>query len=177
MTLLANPKFFGPLLTLLFVAICLLAIFAVREERLPKSGVEAYLENCAGDKAPDSSCGSVAAIRTAFGFDLLAEIENRHDRMRETAKKIAEGQLTAAGYQDCLKAGECAAVPMLDKDIDPESAEARKPENVRISKMFWDLAEKDRLTDDVCGLIPLCAMALDKKIIVLENGKVTGAKP
>ncbi len=177
MTLAQNPKFFGPLLTLLFVAICLLAIFAVREERLPKSGVEAYLENCAGDKAPAASCGSVEAVQTAFGFDLPAEIKISHDRMRETAKKIAGGQLTADAYQDCLKAGECAAVPMLDKDIDPESEEARKPENVRISQMFWDLAEKDRLTDDICGLIPLCAMALDKKIITLQNGKVAGAKP
>jgi len=167
MILTKNPKYFGPLLTLLFVAICLLAIFAVQEERQPKTGMTAYLDVCADEGAPAESCGSVAAIKTAFGFDLLADINDSHDRMRETAKKIADGQLTKEAYQECLTKKECAAVPMLDSFIDPDSKEA-----VRISRLFWHLAETDQMNDDICDLIPACAMARDKAIIVLKNGTV-----
>ncbi|MGZ9097594.1 MAG: hypothetical protein ACXW30_04785 [Micavibrio sp.] len=172
MTLTKNPKYFGPLLTLLFVAICLLAIFAVQEERQPKTGVTAYLEDCAGEDSPADSCGSVAAIKTAFGFDLLAEVNDSHSRMKETAKKIADGQLTEEAYQECLKKKECAAVPMLGEGVDPHSKEA-----ALISRLFWQLVERDRMNEDVCGLIPACVMALDKKIIVLKNGRVAEASP
>lgn len=176
MTLIKNPRFFGPLLTLLFVAICLLAIFAVREDRPAKTGVAAYLEQC-GKTAVAKDCDTLTGISAAFGFDLLSEIQSDHSRMQDTAKKIANGELTEAAYQDCLKAGKCAAVPLLDHDLDPESLDARKPENVRISRLFWSLAEGDRMNEDICGLIPVCAAALSQKVILLKDGKVVEAAP
>lgn len=145
--------------TVMIAALCVVIGVGVghfRQHVVPpaaETGVSAYLKKCGADENP--SCVGSEAIKQAFGFDVAAEIQSTHEKMKATAKRVADGKLTDDAYEACLKIDECATVPML-----PEGKTDEK-----ISKAFWQLAEGHKLSAQVCGYMPVCATALKDKVV------------
>lgn len=137
----------------------------------PLSGVELFVQACGAQGQKDARCISVAAIKTAFGFDLMTEINDRYKKMKKTAADIAAGKLTDDAYKTCLKENTCAEVPMLE-DGNP----ANTPKAKEVSRAFWDLAEGKSLTLDTCRFIPVCSTALLNGVVTVHKNKIIPTK-
>lgn len=140
-----------------------------------KTGLAAFVYECSAQHRPES-CATLSGVETAFALQLIPEIQAVHVKIRDTAHKIAGGTLTDSAYRACLKTNECAAVPMLPSNIDPESAEAKTGENAKISKTFWAFAEKENIDTLQCDYIPACALAVSSGLLTLNKGKLVAAK-
>lgn len=142
-----------------------------RQPAVPLSGPEQFVQDCNIPGHADKRCTTLAEIKAAFGFDLMAEIDARYKKMKQTAADIAAGNLTDEAYAVCLKARTCDAVPMLDEK-DPQDT----PRAGEISRAFWALAEGKGLTLGVCGFIPVCATALANNALTSHKNKIVPAK-
>jgi hypothetical protein len=139
-----------------------------------RSGLVAFVDVCAAQNRP-VMCLNLAAVEANFGISLISEIEKIHAKTRDTAHKIAAGNLTDAAYRACIKTNECAPVPMLPASIDPASPEAQTGENAIISKTFWAFAEKDQLDSLQCDYITACALAVSSGLLSLNKGTLAAA--
>lgn len=169
-----TPSLTAVILTLLLVTGAAFALWVMTTPAAEEPGILAYLHDC-GRADSVEACHALDTANAAYKIDVLAEIQNTHARMQATAKRIAKGELTAEAYHECVAAQNCATVPMLPENVDPESDAARSDANARISKNFWSLAESETMNADLCNFIPLCAAALHDKIIVIQDGKIQGA--
>ena len=137
----------------------------------PLTGVELFVQICGAQGQRDVRCTSMVAIRKAFGFDLMAEINDRYKKMKKTAADIAAGGLSDDAYKVCLKAKTCAEVPMLD-DENPVNT----PKAKAVSRAFWDLADGKSLTLSICKFMPLCSTALVNDVVTVRKNKIIPTK-
>lgn len=133
----------------------------------PKTGVDAFILHCTDPDPKSVQCHSLDGVQSAFRFDLMESIDETYTKMKNTAQDIAQGRLTDEAYNDCLQKKTCAAVPMLSRQDKEDSPEARQ-----ISKVFWQLADGHRITQDICASIPACALALKNNILTFKKNRL-----
>lgn len=117
----------------------------------------------AGKDDVGEACRSTAAIKQTYDVDIKSYIDARHDLMKKTARRIAEGDLLKPqDYKNCIAEGQCAEVPLLAANVDPEKMNA---EQRAASAIFWDLAEQDKMTLPVCNALPECRVMTKLKVL------------
>ena len=120
----------------------------------------------AGDENIGEACRSQKTIKDTYNLDVKARIDAQHKKMKETAKRIASGEMQDPQlYKACIRRDECAEVPLLAADVDSAKMTAAQE---HASTAFWDLAEKDKMTEPVCDLIPECQAMV--KLGVIDYG-------
>ncbi|MDB5491516.1 MAG: hypothetical protein JWO78_1365 [Micavibrio sp.] len=162
----------------LFILACLSGVATIvlvccseRTAEKPLTGVDLFVKSCGTQGKPNQNCLSREAVENVFGFDLMAEIDGRYQKMKKTAHDIAAGTLTDDGYRACLKEGSCAEVPMLDEKLGDKTPRAKE-----ISRTFWELADGHYLSLGICKTMPVCAVALENGILVAKKNRVVAAK-
>lgn len=116
-----------------------------------------------GEKNIGEACRSLQGIKETYNIDIKAVIDDRYQKMADTARRIASGELREPHiYKACIARNECAEVPLVDVDIDPAKMTA---EQEAASTAFWDLAEKNKITEPVCALIPECQAMVKLEVI------------
>lgn len=133
-----------------------------------RSGVPGFIQDCAGVDKP--ACSSVQAIREAYGFDLMHEVQATYRKMQKTAAAIGASTLTEDQYAACLKDKSCAPVPMLK----PGQSE-KTPEGEEVSAMFWHLADGKALNAVLCETMPVCDAGLKSGALSVVKGKIIAA--
>lgn len=120
--------------------------------------------------APDEDCASLPAIEGKYHIDIKSELLSYRARMARTADQIAKGKLTKKkDYQSCVARKDCAEVPLLPKDVDPDSIDPESNDYLPVRRMFWQLTNEKTMTPELCASIVLCA-ALTK------TGAISDAK-
>ncbi len=143
-------------------------IFHMQKGRIEASALEPFLKACVepvlvGKDDVGEACRSTQAIADTYNVDIKGHINARHALMKTTARRIADGELlTPQAYKACIANDQCAEVPLLASNVDPEKMTAAQ----RVaSETFWDLVEQDRMTQPVCDLIPECQVMVKLKAI------------
>lgn len=137
-------------------------------DEVESSSLQPFMVACiepvvAGNDNVGAACRSTDAIKDNYNVDIAAHINARHELMKKTARRIAEGELLKPqDYKQCIAQGACAEVPLLPANVDPEKMNA---EQRTTSEIFWDLAEKDEMTRAVCEIIPECRVMSKLKVI------------
>ncbi len=146
-------------------------LFHIQKERVESSVLEPFLKACvepvlAGKNDVGPACRSPQAITDTYNIDIKGHIDARHALMKTTARRIADGELLKPqDYKACIASDQCAEVPLLPADVDPEKM---TPEQRLTSEIFWDLVEQDRMTKPVCDLIAECQVMV--KLNVIDYG-------
>lgn len=150
------------------LAVAVGLFFHIQKGRVETGALEPFVKACvepvlAGKDDVGAACRSAQAIADTYNVDIKAHIEARHALMKATARRIAGGELLKPqDYKACIASGQCAEVPLLPHNVDPEKMTA---EQRLASEAFWDLAEQDRMTRRVCDLIPECRAMGQLKVI------------
>ena len=143
-------------------------IFHIQKERVEASSLEPFLSACvepvlAGKDDVGAACRSMQAITDTYNINIKGHIDARHALMKKTARRIADGELLKPqDYKACIASDQCAEVPLLPANVDPEKMTAAQR---LASETFWDLAEQDNMTKPVCDLIPECQVMVKLKVI------------
>lgn len=143
-------------------------IFHMQKERGDSGALALFVAACvdpvlAGKDDVGEACRSLQAIRETYNVDIKAHIDARHALMKQTARRIAGGELRKPqDYERCIARDECAEVPLLPAGVDPEKMTA---EERAVSEIFWDLAEQEKMTKPVCGMMPECQAMTKLKVI------------
>ncbi len=143
-------------------------VFHMQKERVEASALEPFLTACvepvlAGKDDVGAACRSTQAITDTYNINIKDHIDARHALMKTTARRIADGELLKPqDYKACIVSDQCAEVPLLPANVDPEKMTA---EQRLASEAFWDLVEQDRMTKPVCDLIPECQVMAKLKVI------------
>lgn len=112
--------------------------------------------------APGEHCGNLEDIRKTYHVDAKAEVKAYRDRMARTADQIVKGKLgKKKDYQACIARKDCAEVPLLPKDVNPDTVDPESNDYLPVRRMFWQLIDEKTVTPELCARIILCA-ALSK---------------
>lgn len=102
-------------------------------------------------------CRSYAGIQQRYNINMNVEVEEYLARMRHTASLIQKrGSLTGPQYKNCIYKGECAEIPLLEKEVKPEDINPEDQQFLYITQAYWDLVEAKPLTPEVCSFMTLC---------------------
>jgi len=105
----------------------------------------------------DNRCLNLSSVSTYYHLDLNAALNDYYQRMRNTARRISNGELkTKTELQQCIAQKQCALVPLLPPDVQAASIGPASTEFLIIRKAFWSLVNDDRLKPEVCEYSLLC---------------------
>ncbi len=108
--------------------------------------------------AAGEHCANLDDIRSTYHIDVKTELKAYRERMARTADQIVKGKLTKKkDYQACIARKDCAEVPLLPKDVDPDMIDPESNDHLPVRRMFWQLIDEKTLTPELCARIPLCA--------------------
>lgn len=106
-------------------------------------------------------CGNLRAIEQTYHIDMGEELQKHFQKMKKTAKAIANERVRQIGYPRCILSKTCAQVPLLPKGVDPDSVNPESMDYIEIRRAFWDLVEGSQVTAEICGHMELCRVLRD----------------
>jgi hypothetical protein len=105
----------------------------------------------------NTACASMASIQGRYNINAMQEINDYHGRMQRTAMTIEKrGSMNGVAYRECILKKECAEIPLLPNDVNPDEIQPGDDRYNHISRPYWDLVEKKPLTPELCDYITLC---------------------
>lgn len=120
--------------------------------------------------AAGENCANLSAIQSTYHIDIKKELQAYRARMARTADQISKGKITKKKeYQSCIARKDCAEVPLLPKDIDPDSIDPESNDYLPVRRMFWQLTNEKTMTPELCASLVLCAA-------LLKTGAISDAK-
>jgi len=111
-------------------------------------------------------CASFELIQRFYRIDMQAAMITHLNKMRETAKRIQEGQMKKRSeYIACLASKECAAIPLLPKGIDATRIDPTSRDYIGIRQAFWSLINERKMSQETCALTPICRALVNMKVV------------
>lgn len=105
----------------------------------------------------DAACTSLNSIENRYHFDAFQIVKDYHSLMQRTAALIEKrGTMNGEAYRTCVLKKECAQIPLLPTDVNPDEIAAGDDTYNHISRPYWDLVENKPLTPELCDFFPLC---------------------
>lgn len=113
-----------------------------------------------------STCISDATIQNEYNINVQDVINQYFRKMQSTARRIEEGQLRdKRQYQACLQRKECAFIPLLPADVNPETIDRDSTDYLAIRQAFWSLINDRDITPITCEFMSLCRAMRDISVV------------
>lgn len=116
------------------------------------------------------ACRSAGSIQEQYNIDIRAAINEHFRKMQDTAKRIERGQMKSKEqYQDCLMRKQCAFIPLLPANADPERISRDSEDYLLTRRMFWSLINDTEISPEICEYMLLCRVMRDLSVIPIAR--------
>lgn len=118
----------------------------------------------------EPACRSAGGILEEYHIDIQSVINQQFKKMQSTAQKIERGQLKdKRQYQNCLDQKQCAFIPLLPANVDPEQVKRESEDYLVIRQTFWSLVNDREISPNVCEYMLLCRVMRDLSVIPIAK--------
>ena len=120
-------------------------------------------------RAMGKNCHSVRLIQDHYNMDVKNIIDTQYNLMRETANRIAQGEMTDIdSYRTCLNNRSCAYLPLLPPRSVADEHNLPNEAHQKIRRQFWSIRNNEMIQPEICDLMTLCQVMRNADVIIIR---------